>query len=929
MAEHLKQALEALHRAPNEDVRRQAGNWLEDFQHSRDAWQVSDQLLHHPESTNEIQFFCAQTLKKKATNDFEELPPGAATGLRDSILAVLMRFAQDVPVRKQLSLALVALAAHMQPDGWDNIGAVQWLAQRLGAQPPEVSLPCLLELLVILPQECEGYPSQRPERRRQFYGELLQSTPDALTLLTQCLTNATGMEKVRMLVIEAFGSWVRLSAGNDMDQSNPLRNQRTLPDAATLATHPLVAATLEGLNNPEMFDVCVEASCELIRSTVSSLDSEAIEPSQLPMVQLLVPTVMALIPRFKLSAQATAAQAGMPGAVEPPNADDEESAKGMARLFAEVGEAYVGLISTGAPEVGAPVEALLEVAAYPEDPEAPNGIACISFNFWHLLGRTITRKSRANDIPMEELERRRVFFTPAFQRLIQSIQHRVRFPEGFDTWPRHEKADFKRNRYSVADTLLDAARVCGGEKSLQLIVQPLSELSQKVASGEAFNWVEAEAALYCARSIARAAPSAGHPTLLQLLASLCTMPRYTQLQYTACLCLQAYTLWFADTLKTGQGVDLLPQLFTLLTTSMEDPEASAAATLALKHLCDGCASSLTGYMDGLMQIHARALVTGAEGNPTGGTQPLANEDVLQVLEGVVLVVAALPPQQLQHGLHAILAPTVATMEGLLPTVPTAAPALPAANIKQLTCHVERLVAILKHIVPKSDDMSGSDPRLEMLEQATADAFGKLWPLVERAISCTGDDERLAEGLCRVIKYSLRSSRRDQLREKPHRMVAVLPALSAVLRRSFASHRHPSYLFACSECVRAFADHPDAAVKAELQGLLTCMFGDATSRLQRLEDVHNSPDVADDVFLLALKSMKEDCRHVVLNPPVLPALVDCAVTGMLVMHKEACQSIIDFLVAVVRALPSNTASIGPVLQTRGPHLAYQTLKAMGG
>lgn len=226
-------------------------------------------------------------------------------------------------------------------------------------------------------------------------------------------------------------------------------------------------------------------------------------------------------------------------------------------------------------------------------------------------------------------------------------------------------------------------------------------------------------------------------------------------------------------------------------------------------------------------------------------------------------------------------------------------------------------------------MSSSDPRLEMLEQATADAFRKLWPLVERAISCTGDDERLAEGLCRLIKYSLRSSRRDQLREKPHRMVAVLPALSAVLRQSFASHRHPSYLFACSECVRAFADHPDAAVKAELQGLLTSMFGDATSRLQRLEDVHNSPDVVDDVFLLALKSMKEDCRDVVLNPPVLPALVDCAVTGMLVMHKEACQSIIDFLVAVVRALPSNTASVGPVLQTRGPHLTCQTLKAMGG
>lgn len=40
---------------------------------------------------------------------------------------------------------------------------------------------------------------------------------------------------------------------------------------------------------------------------------------------------------------------------------------------------------TGAPEAMRPVEALLEVAAFPDD-----GIAAMSFNFWHRLARYLS-----------------------------------------------------------------------------------------------------------------------------------------------------------------------------------------------------------------------------------------------------------------------------------------------------------------------------------------------------------------------------------------------------------------------------------------------------------------------------------------------------------------------------------------------------------
>jgi hypothetical protein len=45
---------------------------------SPNATQVSDSLLHDPESNGEVHYFCAQTLKKKSQRDYEELPEGVS-----------------------------------------------------------------------------------------------------------------------------------------------------------------------------------------------------------------------------------------------------------------------------------------------------------------------------------------------------------------------------------------------------------------------------------------------------------------------------------------------------------------------------------------------------------------------------------------------------------------------------------------------------------------------------------------------------------------------------------------------------------------------------------------------------------------------------------------------------------------------------------
>jgi len=55
-------------------------------------------------------------------------------------------------VRTQLCLAIAAMAAHIPAKQWGQSGVVMWLAENLGRQSQEVALPCMLELLTVIPE---------------------------------------------------------------------------------------------------------------------------------------------------------------------------------------------------------------------------------------------------------------------------------------------------------------------------------------------------------------------------------------------------------------------------------------------------------------------------------------------------------------------------------------------------------------------------------------------------------------------------------------------------------------------------------------------------------------------------------------------------------------------------------------------------------
>jgi len=246
-------------------------------------------------------------------------------------------------VRTQLAVTMASLAAHLPAAEWDGIGALQWLAIRMtgdGSNPSRFS--CLLELLIVFPQEAGSYrPAVHPERRRSFARELILESKSAITMITTCLEQLTmNTKNAYEHSLDAYAAWVRLSQGRLHADDLPVEAPQI--DAATLCAHPLTLLALKSLtthdSRPSQFDHAVDATCELIRATrtqvVDSRDSDrhsSIPASSLQLVQVIVSSVLELKPALLAASQSEGSL--------------DEIAKGISRLLAEIGEEYVAVIA--------------------------------------------------------------------------------------------------------------------------------------------------------------------------------------------------------------------------------------------------------------------------------------------------------------------------------------------------------------------------------------------------------------------------------------------------------------------------------------------------------------------------------------------------------------------------------------------------------
>ncbi|KAF6259150.1 armadillo-type protein [Scenedesmus sp. NREL 46B-D3] len=885
MADQVIAAITALYRSDDAAVRSEADRWLERWQSSSEAWTVANAILHNPSSEPEYTYFCAQTLKTKVQRDYEELPAEAVPQLRDSVLQLLLRFGRGAPaVRTQLCLAMAALAAHLPAAQWSEGGVLRWLMERFNGQDPAVAMSCMLELLTVLPQEADSRKiACRPERRAAFAAELRAVIPDALQLLTSCL--AQPGETVRGQVLDSLGCWLKLSGGSDLPQG--------------LAASQLVTAALEGLAVDGTFHAAVDAVVELIWITVDP-GTCVPNPEMTGLAQLLVGRVMALRPRFSVAlhkaiAESEGRDGGNDNDVDDVFDDDSETVKGMARLFCEVAEAYIQLVLAATPEVLPPVEALLDVTAHPE-----HDIFSMSFGFWHKLSRQVSvprlQKEEQQQQPgspvqpaaaatgaaASEQQRRREFFRPAFEKLIAWL------PDGYSSMRSSERADWRRCRHAWADVLVDACDAVGHQRALQLLLMPLTDVSQAVAAGREFDWKTAELALHCVRSVACMPFTPHEPMLEQLMTALPTLPpKPPQLPYTSSLLLSAYAEW-------------LDKAITL-----DNPVSAPAAAIAIRDLCDCCgrhmgtphileqlmslyhktleagaatkaaaaASGAQGVIGGpVMTAEQRTAATGAAVAAAGGAVAAAGalheDDVHCVIQGMVMCLSrCLPEQQLPTGLvtlaRPLLQPVTSAMQQFTPSLGTGEAAL-AAHLPLF----DRLATLFQSMKQ---------------QQAAASILQQAWAPLDVALLRGAADRSTVERLCRVLRYGIKASGKA--------CAPLLPTLLETLPGRFQQTRHPAFMYVVSELLKIFCT--ETAADGSMRPILTALVGSSCQGLATLQAMDDQPDLVDDTFLLAGRAAAY-CPRLLLVPQLLPQLLDTALLGVLVQHREACRSVLSFL-----------------------------------
>ncbi|KAI5076843.1 hypothetical protein GOP47_0008908 [Adiantum capillus-veneris] len=883
----LLHALQALYHDPKADTRGAANQWLQEFQHSLEAWQISDNLLHNPSSTLEVLYFCAQTLRTKIQRDFDDLPTSSRIPLRDSVLILLKRFQHGpASVRTQLCLALAALAIHIPAEEWGRGGVMNWLKEEICTSNEGIS--SLLELLTVLPQEAYSHKtSVRPERRRQFQKELVTSTQDAFQTLTDQLSRNT--QEYLDQIIGAFAAWLHLSHGLK---------------ASILASHPLVAAALSGLTLDKSFDAAVDAVTELIRYTVSGSPGGLAE--QMPLIQIIVPHVMALRSRFAASLKIALADRQLKikdtSHVSDVEGEEEdlEVMKGLAQLFAELGESYVDFIANGSGQVMMIVEALVEVTSHPDDT-----IAEITFNFWYRLSSALSKRELYKGFDSErvielEMERRVAIFRPIFELLLSLVSYRVKFPEGFETWRKDEMADFKQTRYAVADVLMDAAAVLGGERTLQLLASGLLQGEHVIREGVCGDWQSLEASLYCIRGIAKAVPSNEATVMPQVMLLLTQLPAQQQLQYTVFLTIAAYADWLG---VAPSASSLLPHLLNLLATGFSIPDdPAAAAALAFKHVCDACRNILGGLcIDALVNLYSQAMSKSSK-------YQLSAEDELQIVEGLSMVVSAMPVDQTSQILEALCLPVATSLEEVVTESQMARHAREYISSRNYTVSIDRLSNIFRYV---------NHP------EPLANSFRRLWPLLKNVFIQMGSDMRTMERLCRLCKYVVRVCGRF--------LGDIVVALLEQVQEQFQQHHQSCFLYLASEVMKVFSG--DQSCGVYLGNLVFVLFGQAINLLSSIEMFTAHPDIADDCFLLASRCIRY-CPHLLVPTPVFPALIDCAMTGVTIQHREACFSILTFLQDIFNMYNSVSGQqyrdvIDSVLLPRGPTMCRILIGALVG
>lgn len=375
---------------------------------------------------------------------------------------------------------------------------------------------------------------------------------------------------------------------------------REIP-ASAIANSPLMDKIVQALSVEDSFEAAVDCMSALYRET---RDVDECQEA----IQQIYPRLMSLQPKIAIAAEN----------------EDGEQLRGLTRLFAEAGEAWVIMIARDPAQFRGLVTAVLECCARDRDQEAIS----VTFLFWYELKQYVT---------IERYVEARAVMANVFDQLVDVMIKHLEFPSGdadetddLFEGDREAEEKFREARHGIGDVLKDCCSVVGEGAALRkvfaLIQQWLSEWGPRATETQVPQWQELEAPMFAMRAMGKVVSLEENTILPQVIPLIVSIPNHEKLKFQAIMILGRYTEWTVEHPQTIES-----QLnYVISGFQHQSQEVVQAAAMAIKFLGNDCAKILAPQVTQLHNFYEAVF----------DSLSLTNQK--EVTDGVASVVGAQP-----------------------------------------------------------------------------------------------------------------------------------------------------------------------------------------------------------------------------------------------------------------------------------------------
>lgn len=585
------------------------------------------------------------------------------------------------------------------------------------------------------------------------------------------------------------------------------------------------------LNNEASFEVAVDCICAIYRDTRDVDES-------LDVIKTIYPRILAM--RSKI--------------LEAAETEDSDLMKGVSRIFAEAGEAWVVLIARLPDDFRSLVEAVLECCMRDHDRDAIS----LTFNFWYQLKQYIT---------LEKYVRARASLADLFSRLVDIMVKHLEFPTPDDgneadlfDGDREQEDKFREFRHSMGDVLKDCCEVIGVTeclgKSYSLIRRWASTYASQATAERVPHWQQLEAPLFSLRAMGRMVSPEEETILPQIMPLIVGIPDHDKLKFQATMAIGRYTEWTAQHPETMES-----QLnYVISGFQHKSTEVVQASALAFKFLGTDCQKLLGGHLPQLHQFYEAQL---------DKLKPSSQEEIT---EGVAAVVAVQPLDKIYTSMKLFCDPILARIQIL------ANQAQDDAGQKAVADYLQLITIFIQWVQPyvgPGDD----NPAVKYCQE--------ILPILATLAASFSQSPPILERVCRCWRYMVISYRTA--------IAPLLPTLATHLAQGFKASRQGCFLWATDAVVREFSEGAEFIDQTISDSVFQFFEAQAIGFFQILNDLPpvELPDVIEDFFRLVTDAVRFYPQKCILSQIARPTL-EAALAALTLQQVDPLISILHYL-----------------------------------